>query len=219
MNKPTNTHRAGKAAGSIALASAALLAGMQVWEKQALTVYADKLANGLPTYCSGRTLPTRPVGQRIDKAECDAIDHGTALEYGRAILACIPADRLDQNSFDALTLFAINVGKAGACNSRAARLMRDGQRDDACRALASGPDGRPAWSYASGKYVQGLQNRRQFESAWCLRRAVPEQPEPVVVSVPAPLLAEPLPEAAPIPPAAPLPWWRRPARSFFEKGL
>src|SRR5690606_6641495 len=103
---------------------------MQLWEHQALVVYADKLAGNLPTYCSGRTVPTRPVGQRIDKAECDAIDEGTALEYGRAILDCIPADRLDQNSFDALTLFAINVGKAGACGSRAARLMREGRRDE-----------------------------------------------------------------------------------------
>lgn len=212
MTTASRTDRAAKAAGGLTLAGAALIAGMQLWEHQALVVYADKLAGGLPTYCSGRTVPARPVGQRIDKAECDAIDEGTALEYGRAILDCIPADRLDQNSFDALTLFAINVGKQGACTSRAARLMREGKRDEACRAMATGPDGRPAWSYASGKYVQGLQNRRQFERDWCLKRAPADplpEPEIIAVVVPEPAPAEPTPAVVAEPEPERLPWWRR----------
>lgn len=157
--------------GALVLASAALIGALQLWEGQRLTVYADKLAGGLPTYCSGRTQPPRPVGSMLTQQECDAIDRQTAMEYGRAILACIPADRLDQNSFDAMTLFAINVGKTGACNSRAAHLMRDGQREAACRAMAYGPDGRSVWSYARGVYVQGLHNRRQYEMNWCFRLA------------------------------------------------
>ena len=160
-----------KAAAPLVLGGVALLAGMHRWESQELTVYADKLAGGLPTYCSGRTHPSRPIGERLAKQECDAIDRETAIEYGRAILGCIPADRLDQNSFDAFTLFAINVGKQGACESRAARLMRDGNREAACKALASSPDGRPAWSFSGGIYVQGLQNRRQYEKNWCLTLA------------------------------------------------
>lgn len=111
------------------------------------------------------------MGERLTQAQCDAVDQQTAIEYGRAVLACIPADELDQNSFDAFTLFAINVGKQGACESRAARLMRDGQREAACKALARGPDGRPVRSYAGGVFVQGLQNRRQYEKNWCLTLA------------------------------------------------
>lgn len=159
------------ATGALTLAGAAILGAMHLWEDQRLTVYADKLAAGLPTYCSGRTQPPRPVGSTLTQAECDAIDRQTATEYGRAILACIPAERLDQNSFDAMTLFAINVGKTAACNSRAASLMRDGQRENACRALAYGPDGRPVWAYAKGVYVPGLHNRRRYESNWCLKLA------------------------------------------------
>jgi GH24 family phage-related lysozyme (muramidase) len=65
-------------------------------------------------------------------------------------------------------MFAINVGKDGACNSRAVRLINAGHIAAGCAALHTGPDGRPAWSYASGKYVQGLQNRRRAEAVLCL---------------------------------------------------
>jgi lysozyme len=160
-----------KIGAPLVLGSAALLGAMHRWEDQRLVVYADKLAGGLPTYCSGRTQPSRPVGERLTQAQCDAIDRQTATEYGRAVLACIPADKFDQNSFDAFTLFAVNVGKKGACESHAARLLRDGNREAACRALARGPDGRPVWSFAGGVFVQGLQNRRQYEANWCLTLA------------------------------------------------
>lgn len=160
-----------KVAAPLVLGGAALLGAMHRWEDQRLVVYADKLAGGLPTYCSGRTQPPRPVGERLTQAQCDAIDAQTASDYGRAVLACIPAVELDQNSFDAFTLFAINVGKSAACGSRAAQLMRAGNREAACKALARGPDGRPVWSSAGGVYVQGLQNRRQYERNWCLTLA------------------------------------------------
>lgn len=168
-----NTHMrlAARIAAPLVLGSAALLGAMHQWEGQRLTVYADKLAGGLPTYCSGRTQPPRPVGERLTQAQCDAVDQQTATEYGRAVLACIPPGRLDQNSLDAFTLFAINVGKQAACNSRAAQLMRTGDREAACRALSRGPDGRPVWSYAGGVFVRGLQNRRQYETNWCLTLA------------------------------------------------
>lgn len=167
----TRTQLAVKIGAPLVLGSAALLGAMHQWEDQRLVVYADKLAGGLPTYCSGRTQPPRPVGERLTQAQCDAIDRQTATEYGRAVLACIPADRFDQNSFDAFTLFAVNVGKQGACESRAARLLRTGDREAACRALARGPDGRPVWSFAGGVFVRGLQNRRQYEANWCLTLA------------------------------------------------
>lgn len=167
----SNINTAAKIAAPLVLGGAALLGAMHRWEDQRLTVYADTLAGGLPTYCSGRTQPPRPVGERLTHAQCDTIDAQTAAEYGRAVLACIPADKLDQNSFDAFTLFAINVGKSAACGSRAAQLMRTGNREAACKALARGPDGRPVWSFAGGVFVRGLQNRRQYEANWCLTLA------------------------------------------------
>jgi GH24 family phage-related lysozyme (muramidase) len=160
-----------KKGGALVLGGAAIVAALTLWEKQELFVYADKLAGGLPTYCSGRTHPPRPVGEALTKQECDAIDRQTTIEYGKAVLKCIPADKFDQNSFDAFTLFTVNVGPTAACGSRAARLMREGKREEACKALATGLGGAPAWSYAAGVYVRGLQNRRQYEKNWCLTAA------------------------------------------------
>lgn len=165
-----------RAIAGLTLGSAALIGAMHQWESQELVAYADKLAGNLPTYCSGATSWAVKPGTKFTQAECDAVDAATASEYGRAVLACIPADKLDQNSFDAITLFAINVGKKGACGSRAATLIRAGKREEGCRALSHGPDGKPAWSFAGGVYVRGLQNRRLFEENWCLRTATGGQP-------------------------------------------
>lgn len=171
-----------KTIGGLTLASVGLLGAMHQWESQELTAYADKLAGGLPTYCSGATSWKVKPGTEYTQEQCDAVDAATASEYGRAVLDCVPADRFDQNSFDAFTLFAINVGKVGACNSRAARLLRAGDRVAGCHAMARGPDGAPVWSFTRTgrmlpngtpemRLVRGLQNRRVFESNWCLRTA------------------------------------------------
>lgn len=64
------------------LGSVALLGAMHQWEDQRLFVYADELAGGLPTNCSGRTQPPRPVGDVLTQAQCDTIDRQTATEYG-----------------------------------------------------------------------------------------------------------------------------------------
>jgi GH24 family phage-related lysozyme (muramidase) len=166
-----------KIAAPLVLSGAAILGAMQQWEKQVLYVYADNLAGGLPTFCSGSTSWSERIGRRFTKDECDAIDFGVATDYGRAILSCIPSDKLDQNSFDAMTLFAINVGKVGACNSRAAQLLRAGAREEGCRAISFGPNGQHVWSFASGKYLIGLHRRRVYESNWCAKEALSDTGE------------------------------------------
>ncbi|MGJ7531264.1 hypothetical protein [Variovorax sp. GB1P17] len=44
-----------------------------------------EVRSGLPTYCSGRTQPPQPVGERLTQAQCDAVDQQTAIEYGCAV--------------------------------------------------------------------------------------------------------------------------------------
>lgn len=140
-------------------------------EGNALQVYADKMAAGLPTFCAGRTDPHAKVGTRLTTDQCEQINRRTLLEYGYAVLGCVNWDYLTARRLIGLTMFAINVGKDGACNSRAVRLINAGNVAQGCDALARTPDGRPAWSYAGGKYVQGLQNRRQAERSLCLEDA------------------------------------------------
>ena len=152
-----------------------MVRALQQVEKQETTVYADKLAYGVPTVCSGYTDWSLRVGQVYDKAFCDKLDQKTAVEYGLAVVDCIGPENLNQNSLDAMTLFAINVGKKGACGSRAAQLLRAKAHDDGCRAISRGPTGKRVWNIAGGVPVKGLGNRRDFETAWCLKPSPPRQ--------------------------------------------
>lgn len=140
-------------------------------EGNVLRVYADHLAGGLPTYCAGRTDPAAVVGTKLTSDQCQEINKVTLLEYGYAVLGCVNWDYLTAPRLIGLTMLAINVGKEGACGSRAVRLINAGDLVAGCDAIARGPDGRPAWSYAGGQFVQGLQNRRQAERKLCREEA------------------------------------------------
>lgn len=155
--------------GGLVIGGPDIVAALQKVEKQETTVYADKLAFGIPTVCSGYTDWSLRVGQVYDKAFCDKLDQKTAIEYGLAIAECIGPENLNQHSLDAMTLFGVNVGKVGACGSRAAQLLRAKKHDDGCRAISRGPNGQRVWITSGGQPRKGLANRRDFETAWCLR--------------------------------------------------
>lgn len=141
---------------------------LERWEGNVLHVYADHLAHGIPTYCAGRTDKTAVVGTKLTSDECAEVNKTTLLEFGYATLACANWDYLTVNRLISLTMFAVNVGKNAACGSRAVRLINAGNVPEGCRAIAFAPGGSPAWSYAGGKFVQGLHNRRQAEMTLCL---------------------------------------------------
>lgn len=168
--------------GAMGVVVAGLLVGgydlvtkLQQVEGTTTTVYADKLAYGVPTVCSGHTDWSLRVGRVYDKAFCDSLDQKTALEYGMAMIKCIGPQNLNQNSLDAMTLFGVNVGKSGACGSRAAQLFRAGKHAEACRAISRGPTGKRVWITSGGKPRNGLANRRDFETALCLKPASTEK--------------------------------------------
>ena len=131
------------------------------------TVYADKLAGGIPTYCAGRTDWAAKVGDKLTDDQCREVNKITLLEYGYTVLGCVNWGYLDPDRLIGLTMFAINIGKAGACGSQAVKQINAGNVLVGCDLIARRPDGAPNWSYADGKYVQGLQNRRQVERGFC----------------------------------------------------
>lgn len=151
-----------------ALTSPLAFQTLERWEGNVLQVYADHLAGGLPTYCAGRTNPAAVVGTKLSSDQCQAINKTTLLEYGYAVLGCVNWDYLTPQRLIGLTMFAVNVGKNGACGSQAVRHINAGNLRAGCDLIARTPDGRPNWSYADGVFVQGLQNRRQAERALCL---------------------------------------------------
>lgn len=154
-----------------ALSSPLAIYKLETLEGNVHRVYADHLAGGLPTYCAGRTDKDAVVGTRLTADDCREINKITLVEYGYDVLACTNWDHLTERRLIGLTLFAINVGSQSACNSQAVKNINAGNIDVGCRLLATRPDGTPNWSYAGGKYIPGLQNRRQAEKQLCLEGA------------------------------------------------
>lgn len=138
-------------------------------EGNILKVYADKLASGIPTYCAGRTDWTAKVGTRLTSDFCKEVNKITMLEYGFAVLACANWNYLDADRLIGLTLFAINIGKDGACGSQAMVNINRGRVFEGCRMIAYKPSGAPNWSYSDGKFVPGLHNRRKVELGFCVK--------------------------------------------------
>ncbi|WP_432779738.1 lysozyme [Pseudomonas corrugata] len=167
-------------AGALALASAPLVVFLGTWEGNGQnTVYADKLAGGLPTVCKGITRHTSPfpvvVGDYWSPDRCTQVEQ-LVISKGQLQLAdCITNQDVDQNTFDALSSHAHNVGTPSTCASRAVGLINAGRIADGCRALAWAPDGRtPVWSFVTDaqgrkRFIQGLHNRRLAEMELCLK--------------------------------------------------
>lgn len=161
--------------GAIVLASPFLMDFLGKWEGRGQNiVYADKLAGGLPTVCKGITKWTSPhpvvVGERWSPEKCNEVERRVTIETQTKLVRCITNKNITQNVFDALTSHAHNVGVGATCSSRAVRLINAGQIEAGCDALAHGENGRPVWSYASGKFVKGLYNRRLAERKLCLTK-------------------------------------------------
>lgn len=164
------------------------------WEsggEQHLTVYADRLAGGLPTVCDGLTrhVTATPiiVGQRWTAEKCADEEQAAMVKVQRQLLHCFT--RLPpQSVFDAASSHAWNLGAPNTCSSGAMQAWNAGQWERGCQRIALSDTGRPVWSSVrtgrmipDGKggmrpefrFVQGLFNRRQDEVRWCLTGVTP----------------------------------------------
>ena len=166
-------------AGVLVLCSGALTAFLGTWEGDGQNVvYADNLARGLPTVCKGVTKHTSPVpvvvGEYWSDARCAEVEK-LVVQKGQLTLAdCLTNQQISQNTFDALSSHAHNVGTANTCASRAVGLINAGRIADGCSALAWAQDGKPVWAYVTlpngrKQFVQGLHNRRLAEMELCLK--------------------------------------------------
>jgi lysozyme len=164
----------GVGAGLI-LCSAALLAFLGRWEGEyELTVYADKLAAGLPTVCKGLTrhVTTTPiiVGEVWTAEKCKTEEERAVTAVQWELLRCYTRTP-PQSVFDASTSHAWNFGSPATCGSAAMKAWNRGEWDKGCRRLWQSDDGRPVWSYVKTpngyKFVRGLANRRAAERDLC----------------------------------------------------
>lgn len=169
--------------GFVTLLSPQLIDHLQKWESgkaRVLTVYADKLAGGIPTVCNGLTrhVTSTPiiVGERWTEEKC-VVEEANAIErVQRAVLPCFK--RLPPPSvLDMASSHAWNLGATNTCSSGAMAAWNRGEWERGCQRISRGDDGTVVWSFTShidpktGKkvftFVQGLANRRADETAKC----------------------------------------------------
>lgn len=151
----------------------AFLTQVESGHKRVLTVYADKLANGLPTNCNGVTkhVTDEPliVGETWTEEKCIAVERqAMRVHVQEPLLKCLGHEP-PQSVFDALSSHAWNFGVRKTCGSVAAQYVRLRDYVTACNRIARSASGKPVWSSAAGKFIPGLQKRRQKEVAFCLR--------------------------------------------------
>lgn len=176
-------NKAGVAAGGLVFAATALLSFLSTWEgDEQYTVFADLLANGLPTVCRGLTrhVTTTPIviGERWSKAKCDAEEVKAIMALQVRLLACFGYEP-PQSVFDAATSHGWNNGAPNTCGSQAMQAWRSGDLVRGCHRIARSDAGKPVWSYVRTgrtvngkpeyKFIQGLANRREAEVNYCLR--------------------------------------------------
>lgn len=177
-------------AAGLVVGGAAMLDHLHKWEegpKRQLTVYADKLAGGLPTVCMGLTrhITKTPivVGETWTEEKCDREERAAVVKVQRQLLKCFKVEP-PEPVFMAATGHAWNFGAPSTCASSAMRAWNAEQWALGCRRLEFGDDDRRIWSYVktgrtlpNGKpeyrFIQGLANRRGDERRMCMYGVVP----------------------------------------------
>ncbi len=156
----------------LAAASPSLMDFLGQWEGRAqYVVYADRLANGLPTVCSGLTrhITSTPiiVGERWTPEKCEAEEQVAVRKVQQQIAPCFKRPP-PQAVFEAASSHAWNLGASATCGSKAMQAWNAGNWELGCQRMSRGDDGKLVWVYAGGKFVKGLANRRAAETSNCL---------------------------------------------------
>jgi len=141
----------------VGLIPAALISGAALWEGTKYYAYKDIV--GVPTVCQGYTGKDIVFGKKYSPEECNNYLRKELKVHSEGMLNCVTVP-LTEYQYTAFTLFTYNVGVSAFCKSTAAKLLNQGKYTAACDALLN-------WTYAGGKFVQGLYNRRVYEVAIC----------------------------------------------------
>lgn len=137
---------------------ATLLSAAALWEGTRYEPYKDIV--GVPTVCMGYTGKDIVWGKKYSHAECTELLKTELKEHAEGMVNCVAVE-LSPQEFNAYTLFTYNVGVGAFCKSTLAKKLNSGDHVGACNALMN-------WTYAGGKEVRGLVNRRAYEREMCL---------------------------------------------------
>ena len=145
------------------LAAAALATAIAI-PAEGLRQYAYRDPPGILTVCYGTTGKDVVAGKKYSLQECKAFLDRDMLKAVQTVEKCQPG--LPENVLAAFSDAVYNLGPSVACESTAARLLRSGDIQGACRQL-------PRWVFANVAGVNvklpGLVKRRNAEMALCLQ--------------------------------------------------
>lgn len=139
-------------AGALALT----LPVVTYYEGKVNRTYADPA--GILTSCYGHTGPELRKGQTFTDEQCLAQLEADLLKHAAA-LDCVKRPTTDGQKAAFLS-FAFNVGNGAFCSSTLVKKANAGDMRGACAELSR-------WTYAGGKFYQGLANRRAAERKLC----------------------------------------------------
>lgn len=139
-------------------------------EGRRYTPYYD--AAGILTVCDGITGPDVVQGKTYTDAECDTLGQRFVERMAAKIGRCVGP--LTFGEWVAWGHFTYNIGTTAFCNSTAARLLRTGDHEAACRQM-------PRWRFVTidgvrrdcsvypwTKKCGGIPKRRALEQSMCL---------------------------------------------------
>lgn len=137
--------------------STALISGAVVLEgdyNKHLTPYKDQA--GIPTVCSGHTGKDVVIGKKWTPEDCKSVLIKDLGDHAQGMLQCVNVP-LTVDQFNALTLFAYNIGVGAFCKSNSVlKPLNAGNYEEAAKGMYK-------WVYVDGKYNKGLYNRRVKE--------------------------------------------------------
>lgn len=138
-------------------ALAALVTLVGTWEGMKTKAYQDIV--GIWTVCYGYTHGVKK-GDLYTPEQCKTMLVQELQQFDAKLAPCIKTNLTDGQRI-ALVSLAYNAGASAVCKSTALELMNQGKKQEGCDALLN-------WSYADGKFRQGLRNRREAERKICL---------------------------------------------------
>lgn len=144
---------------AVGVVSATLILSVSQLEGTKYIPYDDVV--GVVTVCTGHTGRDVVRGKVYTPEQCKAFLENDLKTTREGINKCVNVP-LKPYQYDAFTLFAYNVGVPAFCKSTTVvQPLNKGDYTAACNGLLK-------WTYADGKYVQGLYNRRVYERKMCL---------------------------------------------------
>lgn len=129
--------------------------GLQfIRSKEGLRLVAYQDSVGVWTIGYGHTETVYPK-MKITEGQAESLLRADLMRFEKAIRDLVDVP-LSQNEYDALCSFVFNIGESAFMQSTLLRKLNNLDYEGAADQL-------PRWSYAGGKQLQGLLNRRRDE--------------------------------------------------------